>query len=306
MSLLLIMIGIAVVTGIAFAIPVILLYRRRMRQLLSSMDDMLNGAIDGDFTEGCFDESALSAVETKLARFLAFCAVSSKNLTKEKENIESLISDISHQTKTAVAAILLYTQLLEEERLPQDCVEYVNTLSVQAKKLEFLIQALIKTSRLESGIITVQPQIDSVQKLLERVITQVSPRAKEKGITIQLESTDGIAYYDPKWTIEAVYNVLDNAVKYSPMEGSIEIKIIPYELFFRIDITDQGIGIKEDEQSKIFARFYRSPTTNVQEGMGLGLFLAREILSTGGGYIKVASKSGQGSTFSIFLAAGEK
>ncbi|API93065.1 two-component sensor histidine kinase [Virgibacillus sp. 6R] len=306
MSQWLIMFGIAVVTGIAFAIPVILLYRRRMRQLLSSMDDMLNSAIDDDFSEGCFDESALSAVETKLARFLAFCAVSSKNLTNEKENIESLISDISHQTKTAVANILLYTQLLEEERLPQDCVEYVNTLSAQAKKLDFLIQALVKTSRLESGIITVQPQRDSVQKLLERAITQVSPRAKEKEITIQLESTDGIAYYDPKWTIEAVYNVLDNAVKYSPMQGSIKIKTIPYELFFRIDITDQGIGITEDEQSKIFTRFYRSSATNVQEGMGLGLFLAREILSTGGGYIKVASKLGQGSTFSIFLAAGEK
>lgn len=301
-----IMIGIAVVTGIAFSLLFILLYQRKMRRFLDSIDDMLDSAIDGDFIERCFDESVLSAVEAKLARFLASYAVSSKNLTKEKENIESLISDISHQTRTAVANILLYTQLLEEVRLPQDCVEYVNILSVQAKKLDFLIEALVKTSRLESGIITVQPQRNNVGGLIERAITQISPRAKEKEITIQLESTDGIAYYDPKWTIEAVYNVLDNAVKYSPMQGFIKIKVIPYELFLRVDIIDQGIGIAEDEQSKIFTRFYRSPATSAQEGMGLGLFFAREIFSSGGGYIKVASKLGQGSTFSIFLSAGGK
>lgn len=261
----------------------------------------MDSAIDGNFAEHLFDESALSAVETKLARFLASYSVSSNNLNKEKENIKSLISDISHQTKTPVANILLYTQLLGEQRLPQDSVEYVKTLSTQAEKLDFLIESLVKTSRLESGIIAIQLQRDNVHELLERVIRQISPRATAKEITIQLESADGMAYYDHKWTVEAVYNVLDNAVKYSPTQSFIKIKAIPYELFFRIDIIDQGMGIAVDEQSKIFARFYRSPAASIQDGTGIGLFLTREILSAGGGYIKVVSKLRQGSTFSIFL-----
>jgi signal transduction histidine kinase len=167
--------------------------------------------------------------------------------------------------------------------------------------LDFLIGALVKTSRLESGIIMVNPQRGSLQTLLDAVIAQIRAKAEAKEIAIEAEATEGMAYYDPKWTAEAVYNVIDNAVKYSPRQSVIKIHAIPYELFFRIDITDEGIGIPEEEQSKIFSRFYRSPAVGSQEGVGIGLFLAREILSSGGGYIKVSSKPGQGSTFSIFL-----
>lgn len=195
----------------------------------------------------------------------------------------------------------MYAQLLGEGDLPEDCKIYVKTLSEQAKKLDFLISALVKISRLESDIITVQPQKGSLQELIENAITQISSKAKEKKIDIQAKPTDGIAYFDPKWTVEAIYNVFDNAVKYSPSYSIIKVNVIAYEIFLRIDITDQAMGIKEDEQSKIFTRFYRSPMVSTKEGVGIGLFISREILTAGGGYIKVVSKLGHGSTFSIFL-----
>lgn len=292
---------IAVVILVTAIIFVILLYRRKMRRILDSMYNMLDRAIDGDFTEYSLDESALSAVEAKMDQFLSSSSVSSKNLVAEKENIKILISDISHQTKTPIANIILYTQLLGEQDLPEDCEVYIKTLSEQAGKLDFLISALVKISRLESGIITVQPQKGNLQELLENAITQIFPKAEVKEIDIQAKATDGIVYYDPKWTVEAIYNVLDNAVKYSPSHSIIKVNVIPYEIFLRIDITDQAMGIEEDEQSKIFTRFYRSPAVSTKEGVGIGLFISREILLAGGGYIKVASKSGHGSTFSIFL-----
>ncbi|WP_315115462.1 HAMP domain-containing sensor histidine kinase [uncultured Clostridium sp.] len=294
-------IGIAVVITMAAVIPVILLYRRRMRRLMDSLNAMLDSAIDGGFTENTFDESALSAVEAKMARFLSSCAVSSKNLTVEKENIQRLISDISHQTKTPVANLLLYSQILSEHELRSDSAVCVKALSAQAEKLDFLMVTLVKASRLESGIIAINPQRGTRQMLLDAVITQIRPKAEEKEITIETELVDGIAYYDPKWTIEAVYNVLDNAVKYSPRQSTVKIRAISYDLFFRIDVTDQGIGIAEDERGKIFTRFYRSAKVSQHEGVGLGLFLAREIISDGGGYIKVSGTTGRGSTFSIFL-----
>ena len=167
--------------------------------------------------------------------------------------------------------------------------------------LDFLIGALVKASRLESGIITVNPQKGNLQTLLDAVTAQIRAKAESKEIAVEMEAVEGMAYFDPKWTAEAVYNVIDNAVKYAPRQSVIKIHAIPYDLFFRIDITDGGIGIAEEEQSKIFTRFYRSPAVSSQEGVGIGLFLAREILSSGGGYIKVSSKPKQGSTFSIYL-----
>jgi signal transduction histidine kinase len=277
------------------------LYRQRVKKTLETIGEMLDTAIDGSFVEGVFDETAISAVEAKLARYLLICAVSSKNLLAEKDKIKGLISDISHQTKTPIANILLYSQLLSEYELPKDCIVCVKALSAQAEKLNFLISALLKTSRLETGIISVSPKPESIQRLLDEVEKQIRPKADAKEISVVIEDTKISACFDLKWTTEAVYNIIDNAVKYTENCGRITVKAIPYELFCRIDITDNGIGIAEDELSKIFTRFYRSAAVSNQEGVGIGLFLAREIVAAEGGYIKVSSRLGSGSTFSVFL-----
>ncbi|WP_368294446.1 sensor histidine kinase [Dehalobacter sp. TBBPA1] len=293
-------IGIAI-AAVCAAVMVIVVNRQRTKKTFEKIEDMLDTAINGSFAQGVFDESALSAVEAKLARYLSKCAVSSKNLLAEKDKIKELISDISHQTKTPVANILLYSQLLSEHELPEDCKVCVQALSAQAEKLNFLINALVKISRLETGIITVSPKQEALQRLLDEVRIQIRPKAEAKGISVAMEDTESCAHFDLKWTTEAVYNIMDNAVKYTTSGGCITIKAIPYELFCRIDITDNGMGISEDEQSKIFTRFYRSGTAGNQEGVGLGLFLTREIISAEGGYIKVSSQPGSGSTFSVFL-----
>jgi len=293
-------IGIVVISVVAAAVTV-LLYRQKVRKTVEKISMMLDKAIDGRFEESVFDESALSSVESKLARFLSISTSSSKNLQAEKDKIKRLISDIAHQTKTPITNILLYSQLLSEQELTKDCAELVQALSSQAEKLNFLISALVKLSRLETGIITVSPKKEPVQKLLDEVREQIMPKTDAKGVSLTIENTDVNAYLDLKWTTEAVYNIVDNAVKYTERGGSVRIKVIPYEMFCRIDITDDGIGIAEHEQSKIFTRFYRSPAVSNQEGVGIGLFLAREILAAEGGYIKVSSTLGSGSTFSVFL-----
>ncbi|MDD6794670.1 MAG: HAMP domain-containing sensor histidine kinase [Clostridiaceae bacterium] len=295
-----IMVIIAVIT-VALSITIILLYRRSMKRLMKSLIDMLDSAMSGTFELNTLDESLYSAVETKMSDFLSSSMVSSRNLMSEKENINRLISDISHQTKTPVSNILLYSQILLEQKLPKDSVICAKALVSQAEKLNFLMISLIKASRLEGGIIIVNPQKGSVEKLIDSVIIEITPKAQAKHINIKTEISQGNAYYDAKWTAEAIYNVIDNAVKYSPKESNIKIKAIPYSFFFRIDVIDEGIGIKDEEQEKIFSRFYRSASVSEREGVGLGLFLTRQILSDGGGYIKVSSVLGKGSVFSIFL-----
>jgi len=286
---------------VCVAVITVWLNHKRTRRTLDTLSEMLDAAIDGSFSETLFDESQLSAVETKLARYLSACSVSSKNLLAERNKINELVADISHQTKTPISNILLYSQLLNERELPEDCAICVGELSAQAEKLSFLISSLVKLSRLETGIITVMPKQEMVRTLLNEVYRQILPKAEVKGITVNAEETSILALFDMKWTVEAVYNIADNAVKYTAPGGSISLKATAYELFCRIDVTDNGIGIAEEEHSKIFARFYRSASVCGQDGVGIGLYLAREIVSAEGGYIKVASKLGKGSTFSVFL-----
>ena len=170
----------------------------------------------------------------------------------------------------------------------------------QVKKLRFLIDSLVKLSRLENGIISLSPQPTALQPLLESVVEQYTAKASEKGLSLQMQDTDAFAVFDFKWTAEALANIVDNAIKYTE-HGTITISAVSYEMFARIDISDTGSGIPESEQAKIFARFYRSNSVQKQEGVGIGLYLARQIISGEGGYIKVASVPGKGSTFSIFL-----
>ncbi len=283
------------------AIAVVIINRYKTRKTMENMNHMLDMAMDGKFDETLFNESLLSAVETKLSHYLLASAVSAQNLTGEKEKIKELIADISHQTKTPVANILLYTQLLGEQELPKESMEYVNALNVQTEKLNFLIGSLVKTSRLEAGIFVLHPKINDIYPMLLKVQEQIRAKADEKKIKIELISTDIKACFDEKWTEEAIYNIVDNAVKYTPEGGNITISTTSFNLFTKIDIKDTGIGIPSEEHAKIFGRFYRSKRVSELPGVGIGLYLSRQIVSSEGGYIKVSSKQGEGSTFSVFL-----
>lgn len=278
-----------------------LVQRLRARRQLAQMDRMLDRALEGQFQETTFDESAPSALEAKLARFLNGSAASARGLAEERGKIAALIADISHQTKTPIANILLYASLLAEGELSPEQAAQAATLSRQAEKLSFLIQALVKASRLETGIITTAPEPQPVGPLLEGALAQARPQAEAKGLTLAAEPCGAAARFDRKWTAEALFNVVDNAVKYTPAGGRVTLSAVPLGQFCRVDVSDTGIGIPEEEQGRIFGRFYRGGAVRAEEGVGIGLYLVREILRRQGGYVKVASRPGQGTTFSLYL-----
>lgn len=274
--------------------------RRNTRKTMNTLEDMVTAVMSGEFKESTFDESQLSALETQFAHYLTASVVSAQNVAEEKDRIKTLIGDISHQTKTPIANLLLYTELLQEETLSPQAKEYTQTLHEQSEKLRFLIDTLVKLSRLENGIIALHPEEGSLAPVLEQVKQQFASQAAVKGLNFTVNATDIHACFDRKWTVEALCNLVDNAIKYT-QHGGVTISVTAYELFARIDVADTGAGIPEEEQAKIFSRFYRSDRNAQQEGVGVGLYLTREILRNEGGYIKVQSEVGKGSVFSMFL-----
>ncbi len=272
------------------------------RKTLNRLNEMIDDAIAGNFTESNYDESQLSRLESKWMHYLSASKMSMVQTNQERENIKSMVSDISHQTKTPLANILLYTELLNEQVDNQENLKLVEQISMQTQKLDFLIQSLVKMSRLESNIIELNPQKQPVKPLLEQALSEIMPKARQKQIDITVENAEAIqACYDLKWTSEALYNILDNAVKYSEAQTSITIHVKMYELVTCIVVEDQGMGIAPDEKAQIFQRFYRSSGIQQKEGIGIGLYLAREIMQKQKGYIKVTSTPEKGSIFSLYL-----
>lgn len=303
MEIIVIVCGIIVFLAVAAAAGVILWYRKTVKRMMQTVLDRINEAIAGNYSQTIYDESMMSAIEERLNQFLAISTETKQITAKERDTIKSLVSDISHQTRIPLSNILLYSQILQERSdLPQEITGIVNQIQNQADKLDFLIKALVKSSYLENELISIAAEPERIDKLVLLSCQEVEMHALQKEMVIEYEECGLSCSFDLKWTLEAVSNILENAIKYSPPQSKVVIKVIVYELFCRIDIKDSGMGISEEEQGLIFQRFYRSPKVQKEKGLGIGLYLAREIIIRQGGYIKVISEPGQGALFSVFLS----
>ena len=302
------MLDIILVVVIVILLALVWMMHARTSNIMSRLENMIDRAIDNTFSESTFNENKLSKLEAKMYRYLSAGSTSLRQVNLEKDRIKTFIADISHQTKTPIANILLYAQLLKEASdLDEGTRQIVGQIETQTEKLNFLIASLVKTSRLENGIIAVAPRQNRVGELLRQLDHEYASGAGQKGVTFRVDiPSDLVAFFDFKWTLEALANIVDNAIKYTPPGGLVTVSTREYEMFVCIDVTDSGIGMTEEETAKIFARFYRSPRVYEEKGVGIGLYLAREIVSKEGGYIKVTSELSKGSVFSVFLPKSSK
>lgn len=248
------------------------------------------------------EDTLTARLQHQLLKLRNILTAQNQMLAQEKEQIKTLISDISHQIKTPIAAANTFAELLSDGELSaEERTEYITTLQMSLGKLTFLTNSLIKMSRLESDIISLKPEKNSLNEIVLQAVKTVYAKAKEKGILITFECDQTFeAVLDFNWTAEAISNVIDNAVKYTPQGGFVRLQITEYPSFLRLDISDSGVGIPEEEQAKIFGRFYRGKQSVGTDGVGIGLYLTREIINKQNGYMKVSS-DGNGSTFSMFL-----
>lgn len=250
-----------------------------------------------------YEETATSKVQGKLLHYYEKMMDARRESEEAKATIQALVSDISHQVKTPVANIQLYGSILRAHELPREKqLEFLDLMAAQTEKLDFLMQSLVKMSRLETGTFDLHVQDAPLAETIAQAMSTVWNKAEAKAIGIAVTCEPQLLVrHDPKWTAEALANILDNAVKYTPPGGSITITVRPWQFYTRIDIADTGIGIDEAHYHDVFRRFYRGEDVAAEEGVGLGLYLARGIITRQNGYITVKSEKGQGSMFSIFL-----
>ena len=272
--------------------------------LCRTIDNMLDGVAPP--SQICEEESLFYKINYRLTRLYEVLRENRESIAKERADLQELISDISHQVKTPIANLQMVNATLLEQSVPEEKrQEFLQASSGQLDKLDFLMQAMIKTSRLETGVISLDRKTQLLYDTLAAALGGILLNAEKKNIHVSVDCPPDLALaHDRKWTGEALFNLLDNAVKYTPEGGTIRVSVESWELYVKIDIADSGKGIAENRQGMIFKRFYREEEVHDVDGIGIGLYLAREIITMQGGYIKVTSAVGSGSTFSVFLPRG--
>ncbi|RHQ98102.1 sensor histidine kinase [Peptoclostridium sp. AF21-18] len=232
--------------------------------------------------------------------------INMRKIENEKENVKSLVTDISHQLKTPLANVELYNTLLAEGGISdEERLEFLETEGIAIEKLKMLIDSLINISRLEADMISIDKKEENLKECIESAISSVKADAAKKNITIKNDiKEDCILAIDRKWTTEAIFNLLDNAVKYTAPNGKINLSLDNGINYFALNIEDNGIGIDTDEYNDIFKRFYRSRNGIVQneKGSGVGLYLVRKIMNLQDGNVMVSSEKGKGSTFTLYFS----
>ncbi|HDK7166291.1 TPA: HAMP domain-containing histidine kinase [Clostridium botulinum] len=279
--------------------------KKYMEHVLIQLSEVIESITDMNDKEvfSVLNDDMLSKIQSQVIKLTNILKAQNRRMKNERDEIKSLISDISHQLKTPLANLKLYYEILQDTSISKEEYEEFNfNMKSQIEKLSFLLESMIKMSRLESGIIKLNPKKVRLNDICLTAIKQVYKKAKDKNIEIKFNDTEDIVLnIDKNWTTEAVFNIIDNAIKYTNNNGTIVVHSIKYEMFARINVTDNGIGIDEEEINSIFKRFYRGEGSENEEGVGIGLYLSRQIIEKQSGYIKVKSKPLKGSIFSIFI-----
>ena len=270
-------------------------------ELCRTLDDLIAERKPEEYVP--YEDTLTARIQGKFMQYYDLMSEGRRQSRQDKQVIQELVSDISHQVKTPIANLQMFMGILQSHDLSSEKRgEFLGTMVEQINKLDFLLQSLIKMSRLETGTFALHIERTNLYDTIAQTLNGIWARAEAKQIQLSVECDNNImARHDGKWTAEALGNVLDNAVKYTPAGGSIRISVRPWQFYTRVDIADTGMGIPEEQCNQVFKRFWRSETAAAQEGVGLGLYLAQEIITRQRGYISVKSVPGEGSVFSVYL-----
>lgn len=282
-----------------------------IRGMLNKLDNTIQSLLDEspkvNFNEE--EESLPGKFQFQITRLYRILLAHREQEKRQREDMSTLIADLVHQINTPLSNIEMYVDFLLQDDLDEETrKKFLGNVKNQCKKLGWFGEGFDKAARLETDIISLKPERGQVLPAVLAAIDEAALKAQQKGNEICLEGDTAImAVYDRKWTVEAIFNLLDNAVKYGRENTKIHVRLSAYPLYVRVDVENEGAVIPKEEHNAVFRRFCRGQNAAlIQDGVGLGLYLVREIITGQGGYVLLENWQNKGNRFSIFLRnAGE-
>lgn len=296
------LITISVFLILILAVGTLIFFWQR-KHLYLQADKVLTNYINGDYS--CHlpqnYEGAIFQIFSSVEQLATMLQSKSETEHRAKEFLKDTISDISHQLKTPLAALTMYQEIIEGEPGNYDTVKQFSAkMGVSLKRIEQLIQSMLKITRLDTGNIVFEKRSCYVAKVIDHAINELTTRAKNENKEILLQGDcEQLFICDKEWTSEAIGNIVKNALDHTESEGTVRITWENLPAMLRITITDNGRGIAPEDIHHIFKRFYRSKRSLDTQGIGLGLPLAKSIIEGQGGFISVQSELNMGTTFTI-------
>ena len=291
---------------------IILIYKLEKKKLEKDINNLSEIVIkykgeNFEIEEVDLENKTLEYFKNDLVSLGSKLNILTKRVMLEKEETKALVTDISHQLKTPVAALKNSLEIPQEVTLTkEEEKEFYERSLIQVNGIENLLKALINISRMEIGIISIKKENTFILETIINAFNTVYEKAEDKNIKIKINTEEDIdklkVFHDKKWLGEAFINILDNAIKYSPNHTEVQINIVKMVSFLRVEFVDSGIGVGKSEYNDIFKRFYRGDKelVSLNEGSGVGLYLTRKIVSEHFGTISVhKNKTKNGTTFVI-------
>lgn len=247
-----------------------------------------------------FRDDRLHRMENDIKSLEKYINEEKNIITEDKLNLQSIISDISHQVKTPISNIKMINEILLSRNLDEKQLrEFLLSLGKEVDKLNFLMQSMITMSLLETGIMKFNARVLPIYDTIISSLNSAMSLINEKDIDVKVSCPkDILVKHDPRWTSEAIYNIMNNAAKFSPANSTIAIEVVQDQFYTSISIKDNGPGISKENIKDIFKKFY---SKSGSEGSGIGLHLTEKIIKGQNGYINVNSQLGKGTEFILHL-----
>ena len=278
----------------------IILYKKSQDRKINEISNYMNSVLNGNYSLDIrsYEEGRLSILKNDIYKITVKLKEQTDMAINEKNNLEMILSDISHQIKTPLTSMYVINDLLKSDKLSKkEKIEFLNKNESQLERIEWLVTSLLKLSRLDNGFVKLKKEKVEVAKLIDNCLNPLL-------IPIELKNQYVVKHIDQfeididfNWFSEAIINILKNAHEHTNAFGTIKVEASDNSMYSSIIISDNGTGISKQDLPHIFERFYKG--NNQKESIGIGLNMAKKIIDLSGGEINVLSTPTEGTTFII-------
>lgn len=246
------------------------------------------------------EEGELSILKSNIYKVTTKLKYQKELLQQDKVTLATAMADISHQLKTPLTSMMVMNDLLKSEEDSKKRDEFLKTQSDQLDRMNWLIQTLLKLSKLDAGSVVLAKEDVSADSLIREVMKPFDIQMDIRNISFESRIPEALIMCDKNWTVEALQNIVKNCIEHMDEGGGLRISVVDTNIFSQILISDTGCGIASEDLPHVFERFYRGKNAG-KDSVGIGLALAKTIIESQHGEINVKSTEGEGSTFDIKL-----